>query len=177
MTRTTPCEFFGIIMELPLRHHDARGVSLALIALSAASLLRGTHPAHAARRARVPAASTPHAPAPDTTHERRRTTTTKRCCVPSRAQSRRHRSVGYARSRVPPRQRGPVARAGRFLPPPMRAWLEQPHGRHHKAPPQPCALTTSKKPRCRILRITCSGRVAGRHASFWGNFGWLLYFG
>ena len=24
----------------------------------------------------------------------------------------------------------------------MRAWLEQPHGRHHKAPPQPCALTT-----------------------------------
>ena len=62
MTRTTPCEFFGIIMELPLRHHDARGVSLALIALPAASLLRGTHPAHAARRARAPAASTPHAP-------------------------------------------------------------------------------------------------------------------
>ena len=27
---------------------------------------------------------------------------------------------------------------------PMRAWLEQPHGRHHKAPPQPCALTTSR---------------------------------
>ena len=26
--------------------------------------------------------------------------------------------------------------------PPMRAWLEQPHGRRHKAPPQPCALTT-----------------------------------
>ena len=24
----------------------------------------------------------------------------------------------------------------------MRAWLEQPHGRRHKAPPQPCALTT-----------------------------------
>ena len=48
-------------MELPLRHHDARGVSLALIALPAASLLRGTHPAHAARRARAPVASTPHA--------------------------------------------------------------------------------------------------------------------
>ena len=28
----------------------------------------------------------------------------------------------------------------------MRAWLEQPHGRHHKAPPQPCALATTKKP-------------------------------
>ena len=41
-----------------------------------------------------------------------------------------------------PRQRGPVVRAGGRLPPPMRAWLEQPHGRHHKAPPQPCALTT-----------------------------------
>ena len=36
----------------------------------------------------------------------------------------------------PPRQRG-----GR-LAPPMRAWLTPPHGRRHKAPPQPCALTT-----------------------------------
>ena len=26
----------------------------------------------------------------------------------------------------------------------MRAWLEQPHGRRHKAPPQPCVLTTIK---------------------------------
>ena len=42
-----------------------------------------------------------------------------------------------------PRQRGPVVRAGGRLPPPMRAWLEQPHGRHHKAPPPPCALTTT----------------------------------
>ena len=25
----------------------------------------------------------------------------------------------------------------------MRAWLEQPHGRRHKAPPQPCVLTTN----------------------------------
>jgi len=24
----------------------------------------------------------------------------------------------------------------------MRAWLEQPHGRRHKAPPPPCTLTT-----------------------------------
>ena len=27
---------------------------------------------------------------------------------------------------------------------PMRAWLTPPHGRHHKGPPQPCALTTTK---------------------------------
>ena len=27
----------------------------------------------------------------------------------------------------------------------MRAWLEQPHGRRHKAPPQPCVLTTSRE--------------------------------
>ena len=41
-----------------------------------------------------------------------------------RAQSRRHRSVGYAKTGVPPRQRGPVARAGRFLFIPMRrAWV------------------------------------------------------
>ena len=25
----------------------------------------------------------------------------------------------------------------------MRAWLEQPHGRRHKAPPQPCVFTTT----------------------------------
>ena len=58
----------------PLRQHDARGVSLALIALPAASLLlRGTHPAqHAARRARAPAASTPHAP-PNYRHQTPRT--------------------------------------------------------------------------------------------------------
>ena len=136
----------------PLRQHDARGVSLALIVLPAASLLRGTHPAHAARRARAPAASTPHAPpghqtqTPDTTHERRRTTT-KRCCVPTWAQSRRRRSMGNAKTGASPRQRGPVARAGGLPFPPMRAWLEQPHGRRHKAPPQPCALTTSTSPR------------------------------
>ena len=32
--------------------------------------------------------------------------------------------------------------------PPMRAWLEQPHGRRHKAPPQPCALTTTISTTC-----------------------------
>ena len=119
---------------------------LRAIALPAASLLRGTHPAHAARRARAPAASTPHAPGhqpqtPDTTHERRRTTT-KRCCVPIRAQSRRRRSMGHVDTGRSPRQRGPVARAGGCLFPLMREWLKQSHGRHHKAPPQPCALTT-----------------------------------
>ena len=82
-----------------------------------------------------------HRQTPNTTHERRRTTT-KRCCVPARAQSRRRRSMGHVSTGRPPRQRGPVARAGARLSPPMRAWLKQPHGRHHKAPPQPCALTT-----------------------------------
>ena len=67
----------------------------------------------------------------------RRRTTTKRCCAFTRAQSRRHRSMmGYGRTRGSPRQRGGL------LSPPMRAWLKQPHGRRHKAPPQPCALTT-----------------------------------
>ena len=42
-----------------VRHQRGTGLSLCL---PAASLLRGTHPAHAARRARAPAASTPHAP-------------------------------------------------------------------------------------------------------------------
>ena len=35
--------------------------------------------------------------------------------------------------------------------PPMRAWLEQPHGRRHKAPPQPCALTTTTNANCKLL--------------------------
>ena len=51
-----------------------------------------------------------------------------------------HVSTGWSPQ---PQQRGPVARAGGRLSPPMRAWLKQPHGRRHKAPPQPCALTTS----------------------------------
>ena len=55
------CEFFDIIIiyDSMMLVNQARGVSLALIALPAASLLRGTHPAHAARRARAPAASAP----------------------------------------------------------------------------------------------------------------------
>ena len=36
----------------------------------------------------------------------------------------------------------PPARGGRLVPP-TRARLEQPHGRHHSSPPQPCALTTT----------------------------------
>ena len=57
--------------------------------------------------------------------------------------SRRRRSMGQAKTGPPPRQRGPVVRAGGRLFPTMRAWLEQPHGRRHKAPPPPCALTTN----------------------------------
>ena len=71
---------------------------------------------------------------PGATHERQRATT-KRCCVPSWAQSRRRRSMGQAKTGRSPRQRGPVARAGARPLPPMRAWPERPHGRHHKAPP------------------------------------------
>ena len=51
---------------------------------------------------------------------------------------------GASENRASTPATGPVARAGRCLHPPMRAWLEQPHGRHHKAPPQPCALTTQR---------------------------------
>ena len=72
-----------VSVRLSRRHHGARGVSFALSYRSACgslrnkrpglsgrppckgvcvSSLRGTQPAHAARRARAPAASTPHAP-------------------------------------------------------------------------------------------------------------------
>ena len=46
--------------------------------------------------------------------------------------------MGHGDTRQPPRQRG--AR----LVPLMRARLTPPHGRHHKAPPPPCALTTTR---------------------------------
>ena len=90
----------------------------------------GTHMHAALRVARTaPARRAPPLvaapPTPATAHERRRTTT-KRCCVPTRAQSRRRRSMGYGRTGPSPRQKG-----GR-LPPPMRARLTPPHGRHHK---------------------------------------------
>ena len=52
--------------------------------------------------------------------------------------------MGQVRTGPPPRQRGPVVRTGVRLSLPMRAWLEQPHGRRHKAPPQLCALSTKK---------------------------------
>ena len=106
------------------------------------------HAAHAARTRIAPPseAAPPNSEASGNTHERRHATT-KRCCVPTRAQSRRRRSMGHVKTWCTPRQRGPVARAGVLLLPPMRAWLEQPHGRRHKAPPQPCALTTNKRAR------------------------------
>ena len=84
-------------------------------------------------------------PTPDTTDERRRTTT-KRCCVLTRAQSRRRRSMGYGGTGPPPRQRGVR------LVPLIRAWLTLPHGRHHKAPPWPCALTTIS---ARLIHVGC----------------------
>ena len=44
----------------------------------------------------------------------------------------------------------PLRARARFPFPPMRAWLEQPHGRHHKAPP--CILTTNARPTKRRAR-------------------------
>ena len=96
--------------------------------------LRAAHAAPA-RPAPPPVAAPP---IPDTTDERRRTMT-KRCCVPTRAQSRRHRSMGYGGTGRPPRQRG-----DRLL------FLPCERGSHsrtvvvttNKAPSQPCALTT-----------------------------------
>ena len=59
-------------------------------------------------------------------------------------QSRRRRSIWGTRKLGCRPGNGAPLRARVCVPfPPMRAWLEQPHGRRHKAPPQPCALTTS----------------------------------
>ena len=59
-----PCdphsERFGPIIKLSAVRRFSYSLC-AIIALPVASLLRGTHRAHAARRARAPAASTPHA--------------------------------------------------------------------------------------------------------------------
>ena len=83
----------------------------ALIALPAASLLRGTHPAHAARRARAPAASTPHAPA--TRHHARTTTHDDEKMLRAHTGTKPKTPIdGASENWVPPRQRGPVARAG-----------------------------------------------------------------
>ena len=62
------------------------------------------------------------------------------------AQSRRRRSMEYGGTGPSLRQWG-----GRLVPPPMRAWLTPPHGRRHKAPPQPCALTTELFLGCGIV--------------------------
>ena len=61
--------------------------------------------------------------------------------------------MGYGRTGRSPRRRG-----GR-LPPLMRAWLTPPHGRHHKAPPPPCALIASYNCStiCAIVVGTCTG--------------------
>ena len=101
--------------------HTGRPTTPACLYVAASSGLAHGHPC-------PPLGGLAHGPA----NERRRSTT-KRCCVPTRAQSRRRRSMGYGRTGPSPRRRPPR------LSPPMRAWLTQPHGRHHKAPPQPCA--------------------------------------
>ena len=65
---------------------------------------------------------------------------------------------------LPPFSRTPLpllrARVSAFSPP-MRAWLKQPHGRRHKAPPQPCALTATarRNPKTNMMLVpytTCT---------------------
>ena len=73
--------------------------------------------------------------------------------------------MGYGRTWTSPRQRGPVAHAGQLLPPPMQAWLKQPHGRRHKAPPQPCALTTSSSPAFRLSSAASPSVARASHSS------------
>ena len=102
-------------------------------------------PRHSHRNAAPARFAPPPATAPPVsdllTYERRRTTT-KRCCAPARTQRRRRRSMGHSDTGRPPRQRGCR------LVPPMRARLiTPPHGRHHKAPPPPCALATTSADR------------------------------
>ena len=90
-------------------------------AAAAAAAATGQHHARPRRLARqahrarshctAPRSSAAALQAPDSTHEPRRTTT-KRCCVSTRTQSRRRRSMGHAKTWCSPRQRGPVARAG-----------------------------------------------------------------
>ena len=73
---------------------------------SAYALLRGTHPAHAARRARAPAASTPHAPG----HHSPRRTGARLAQPWMPACGRLERPC--TRAPVPPARRGACTRAG-----------------------------------------------------------------
>ena len=57
--------------------------------------------------------------------------------------------------------------------PPMRAWLEQPHGRHHKAPPQPCALTTTAR-ECLSSQHTARERSKPKPSGVCGLFALLV---
>ena len=128
------------------RHHDESRSARAAAAPAAATGQQQQPHAQPPRAARAAPGLAQHhrqkrrrrLQTPRTNDVRR--TTTKRCCVPTtRAQSRRRRSMGYGDTGPPP---PPPRQRGRRPVPPMRAWLTQPHGRRHKAPPQPCALTT-----------------------------------
>ena len=75
----------------------------------------------------------------------------------SRTQRRRRRSMGHSGNGRPPRQRS------RRLVPPMRVRLIPPRGCHHKAPPQPCALTTiahSTNKHQRVASAKCGRRAS-----------------
>ena len=129
------------------RHRESRSAHAAAAAAAATGQhhararrpARRTHRAHTYSTAARRSAAELQAPRTNDDARRRKDS----ACPQEHAQrSRRRRSMGHASTGRTPRQRGPVERAGVRLSPPMRAWLKQPHGRHHKARPQPCALTT-----------------------------------
>ena len=132
------------------RPHHLKSMQSRRARLLPLCLLRGTHPAHAARRARAPAASTPHAPghqtqAPETprTNDDARRRKDAACPHGHHKAEDADRWGTWILGRRPGNGALLRARVSAFSPP-MRAWLEQPHGRHHKAPPQPRALTNTR---------------------------------
>ena len=81
----------------------------------------------------------------------------------SHAARQLRRRQGSSRcSALPPIPNTDATNMGGRLFPPMRAWLEQPHGRRHKAPPQPCVLTTSTSTERDEQRWRASGSAARR---------------
>ena len=88
---------------------------------------------------------------PRTTHDRRRTTT-KRCCVPTRAQSRGRRSMGYGNTGRSPWQRG-----GRPVPPTASSHASVAHtttrGVLRPLSPRPCKAAAPKGPDLLFLKL------------------------